>query len=113
MNVQTVLANMVVYVYLKDTESNVTAQPDFQDDDVKLTLMNVQVNLATMVVLALICRKDTAALVLQDTEELTVKKKDLNVETILALKGLCAKMNQVMTTTPACVDLDIQVSIVM
>lgn len=87
-------------------ESNASALPVSLEGAVKLTLMNALPNLATTELLASTFLKATDVSAPQDTLELTAKKNEQIAEMTLAPKEQCAKMNQDITTTLACVGVD-------
>ena len=87
---------MEVYVFPFTIDQNVSALLDLLAKDVRLTLMNVQVNPVITVVPALTLHKDTAASVLEGTLGCNVMTK-----TVIAIESLhlvqneqCAEMSQ-------------------
>lgn len=110
-NAQKTLANMVDYAYQWVMEFNVSVLQVSPVDVVRLTSMNVLLNLATMEQHVLIYHKAIAVNVHQVILALIARKRDPTVEMTLAQNGLCARMNQVITITLVCVERVTQASI--
>jgi hypothetical protein len=104
-NVLKTLVNMEDCVYRWVMEFSVSVQLDFQDDDVRLTLMNVLRSRVITEQRVLIFRKVIGVSVLLDIPESIAKKNDLIVEMTRVLLERCVRMSLDLITLLVCVVL--------